>query len=41
MTGRCSHFSSMHRQVPLLALNLKLLLRLEQWRRTAAPAPAD
>jgi hypothetical protein len=50
MTGR-RRVGSMHRQVLLLALNLKLLpwlglaalalLRLDQRRRAAAPAHAD
>jgi hypothetical protein len=40
MTGH-SRFRSMHRQVLLQALNLDLLLRLEQRRRAAAPARAD
>jgi hypothetical protein len=41
MTGRRSHFGSMHRQVLLLALNLMLLRLEQQRRRVAAPAHAD
>jgi hypothetical protein len=40
MTGHRSYFGSMPRQV-LLALKLKLSLRLEPWRRAVAAANAD
>jgi hypothetical protein len=40
MISRCSHFGSMPRRV-LLALKLKLPLRLESWRRAAVAAHAD